>query len=104
MKKTIILAIILSASTAVLAGNPDRIGQAGATQLNINGWGRGSGWGWASVSSVKGLESIYNNIGGLAHTDNTEIIFSRTSWLMGSDISINTFGFAQNIEIGRAHV
>jgi len=97
MKKTIILAIILSASTAILAGNPDRIGQAGATQLNINGWGRSSGWGWASVSSVKGLESVYNNIGGLAHTDNTEIIFSRTSWLMGSDISINTFGFAQNI-------
>ena len=56
MKKTIILAIILSASTAILAGNPDRIGQAGATQLNINGWGRSSGWGWASVSSVKGLE------------------------------------------------
>lgn len=97
MRKIIILSIILSASTALFAGNPDRIGQAGATQLNINGWGRSSGWGWAAVSSTKGLESIYNNIGGLAYTPKTEIIFSRTAWLMGSDININTFGFAQNL-------
>ena len=97
MRKIIILSIILSASTALFAGNPDRIGQAGAAQLNINGFGRSSGWGWAAVSSARGLESIYNNIGGLAYTPKTEIIFSRTSWLMGSDININTFGFAQNL-------
>jgi len=97
MRKIIILSVILSASTALFAGNPDRIGQAGATQLNINGWGKSSGWGWAAVSSTKGLESIYNNIGGLAYTPKTEIIFSRTAWLMGSDININTFGFAQNL-------
>ncbi len=97
MKKLIILSILVSASTVLFAGNPDRIGQAGATQLNINGFGRSSGWGWAAMSSVSGLEGIYNNIGGLARTDNTEIIFSRTAWLMGSDININTFGFAQSI-------
>ncbi len=80
-----------------MAGNSDRIGQAGATQLNINGWGRSSGWGWAAVSSASGLESIYMNVGGLAYTERTELIFSRTAWLMGSDININTFGFAQNL-------
>ncbi len=97
MRKLIILIAILSAAPSLFAGNPDRIGQAGATQLNINGFGRSSGWGWAAVSSVSGLESIYNNIGGLAYTDQTEIIFSRTAWLMGSDININTFGFSQNL-------
>ncbi|HBN03000.1 MAG TPA: hypothetical protein DD396_03055 [Bacteroidetes bacterium] len=97
MKKIIILSILLSATTAIMAGNPDRIGQAGATQLNINGWGRSAGWGWASVSSVSGLEAMYSNIGGLAYTPKTEIIFSRTAWLLGSDININTFGFAQNL-------
>ncbi|MDB4107660.1 PorV/PorQ family protein, partial [Bacteroidia bacterium] len=56
-----------------------------------------SGWGWASVSNANGLEAMYTNIGGLAYTQNTEIIFSRTAWLMGSDININTFGFAQNL-------
>lgn len=79
------------------AGNPDRIGQAGAMQLNINGWGRTSGWGWAGVSSVSGLESIYLNVGGLAQTGQTELIFSRTAWLLSSDININTFGFAQKL-------
>ncbi|NNJ55116.1 MAG: PorV/PorQ family protein, partial [Bacteroidia bacterium] len=97
MRKIIVLTTILSISTILFAGNPDRIGQAGATQLNINGWGRSSGWGWAAVSSVSGLESIYNNIGGLAYTPQTEVIFSRTAWLMGSDININTFGFAQDL-------
>jgi hypothetical protein len=79
MKKIIILSILLSATTAIMAGNPDRIGQAGAAQLNINGWGRSAGWGWASVSSVSGLEAMYSNIGGLAYTPKTEIIFSRTA-------------------------
>ena len=97
MRKLIVLAAILSITATSFAGNPDRIGQAGATQLNINGFGRSSGWGWAAVSSAAGLESIYNNIGGLAYTPRTEIIFSRTAWLVGSDININTFGFAQEL-------
>ena len=65
MKKLIILSILVSASATLFAGNPDRIGQAGATQLNINGFGRSSGWGWAAVSGVSGLEGIYNNIAPL---------------------------------------
>ena len=97
MKKLYIFILIASGSLSSFAGNPDRIGQAGATQLNINGWGRSSGWGWASVSSAAGLEGLYTNIGGLAYTPKTEIIFSRTAWLMGSDININTFGFSQNL-------
>lgn len=97
MKKLFIYTMLLASSFTVLADNPDRKGQAGATQLNVNGWGRSSGWGWAAVSSVKGLESVYNNIGGLAYTPKTEVIFSRTAWLVGSDINVNNFGFAQNL-------
>lgn len=97
MKNTFILAVTLMLSTTLFAGNPDRIGQAGAAQLNINGWARSSGWGWSGVSNTKGLESMFLNIGGLAYTDQTEIIFSRTAWLTGSDINVNTFGFAQNL-------
>lgn len=97
MKKLIVLSILFSAATASYGGNPDRIGQAGAAQLNINGWGRSSGWGWCAVSNSTGLEAMYNNLGGLAYTENTEIIFSRTSWLRGSDININSFGFSQNL-------
>ncbi|MFY0644423.1 MAG: PorV/PorQ family protein [Bacteroidia bacterium] len=97
MKKTLIIAAMMFATSFVQAGNSDRIGQAGAMQLNINGYGRTSGWGWSAVSTSSGLEAIFNNVGGLAYTEKTEMIFARTAWLMGSDININTFGFSQNL-------
>lgn len=97
MRKTIVLTILVAVSFSLFAGSPDRIGQAGAMQLNINGWARSSGWGWCAASNSNGLEAMYNNLGGLAYTESTEIIFSRTSWLRGSDININTFGFSQNL-------
>jgi len=84
-------------SGSVYAGNPDRGGQASAGQLVVNGWGRSSGMGWASQSSIKGLESMYMNIGGLANTPKTEVIFCRTNWLSGSGINISNFGIAQNL-------
>jgi hypothetical protein len=79
------------------AGNPDRGGQASANQLVINGWARSSGLGWASQSSVKGIESMYMNIGGLVNTPKTDIAFARTSWLSGSGVNISSFGFAHNL-------
>ena len=39
------LAALAMAGGTVKAGNPDRIGQAGATELLINPWARSSGWG-----------------------------------------------------------
>ncbi|MCB0733074.1 MAG: PorV/PorQ family protein [Flavobacteriales bacterium] len=79
------------------AGNPDRIGQAGATQLLINPFAKTSGMGWAGVSSVRGLESTFLNVGGLAYSKTTELGFSNTNWLVGSDIQINAFGFSQSL-------
>lgn len=80
-----------------MAGNPDRIGQAGATQLNVNGWARNSGWGWAGVSSVTGVEAMYMNVGGLARLNQSEFVFSRTAWLVGADINVNSVGLAQAV-------
>lgn len=81
--------------TNATAGNPDRVGSAGASQLLINPWARSSGWGGANIASVRGLESIYSNVAGLAFTDKTELIFSRSSWI--ADIPINSFGFSQRL-------
>jgi hypothetical protein len=50
------------------AGNKDRSGQAGAAELLINPWARSSGWGNAGMSGIKGLESTWSNVGGLAFT------------------------------------
>lgn len=80
-----------------MAGNKDRSGQAGASELLINPWARSSGWGGANVANVKGLEGLFSNVAGTAHTRGTEIIFSHTQWLKGSDVDINTFGLTQRI-------
>lgn len=79
------------------AGNPDRTGQAGASELLINPWARSSGWGGANIAHVKGLEGLYGNVAGTAHTKATELIFCHTQYLQGSTISINSFGLTSKV-------
>ena len=79
------------------AGNEDRSGQSGASELLINPWARCSGWGGANSAGVRGLEAIYMNIAGTAFTNKTELIFSRTAWLKGSGVNINNFGLSQRV-------
>lgn len=83
------------------AGNPERQGQAGAAQLTINGWARSSGMGWANGGKVSGAEAMYMNVGGLDRfKNNTELVFARTEWLMGSGIGINSVALAQKMGDG----
>ena len=84
-------------SASVLAGNGDRIGSAGATELLINPWARSAAWGDAGVSCANGLDAVYTNIAGLAFTTKTQLRFDRTSWLGGAGININNAGLAQRI-------
>lgn len=83
----------------VNAGNADRSGQAGASQLNVNPWARSSGWGSVNTASARGLEAMYLNVAGTAFTRKTEILFSNTNWLgLGqSAIHVNSFGFTQGV-------
>ena len=82
---------------SAFAGNGKRVGQSGATELLINPWARSSGFAGTNTSNVIGIESLNQNVAGLAQTIGTEVGFSRTNWLVGSDININTFGLAQRI-------
>ncbi|MFI5151074.1 MAG: PorV/PorQ family protein [Bacteroidia bacterium] len=79
------------------AGNDQRAGQAGASELLINPWARSSGWAGADIAGSKGLESMYLNVAGTAFTQKTELLFSYTNWLGGSQININSFGFSQRV-------
>ncbi len=79
------------------AQNTVRAGQAGFTQLLINGWGQSSGMGNSNTAGVSGVESFFQNIAGLGKTNGTDLAFSRTSWLGGTGININAFGFAQKL-------
>ncbi|MFN5183779.1 MAG: PorV/PorQ family protein [Bacteroidota bacterium] len=96
LKLTLAGTLICSGSL-LFAGNPERAGQAGATQLLINPYTRSSGMAGANTSLCRGLESQFLNVAGLAHTRKTEMLFARTSWLGGSGININTFGFSQKV-------
>ena len=100
--KQIIAGLLLASLpfTTSLAGNPDRIGESGAAELLINPWARSSGWNGINIASVQGLESMRLNVAGLAFTRNTEVGFSRSLWLQGSDIDINVFGVAQRLGDG----
>jgi len=80
-----------------LAGNPDRAGSAGGTQLLINPWARSSGWGLANTASLRGVEGMYGNVAGLSRVNKTEILFTNTQWLSGSGVKINSVGVGQKV-------
>ena len=79
------------------AGNKDRAGQAGASELLINPWAKSSGWGGVNTANAQGLEAMFSNIAGTASTKGTEIIFSYTNWLKGSGVNIMNFGVSQKL-------
>ena len=106
LKASIAIVITVFTFFSSFAGNPQRAGQAGASELLINPWARTSGWAGSNVAGVRGLEGIYSNVAGLAFTEKTELIFSQTSWLQyGNKMfsaedavsSISSFGFSQRI-------
>lgn len=77
------------------AGNQDRSGQAGASELLINPWARSSGWADGNFAGARGLEAQYLNVAGTAFTKKTELLFAHTNYLGGTGIGINSFGFTQ---------
>lgn len=91
------LPVTLALGLSVNAGNPERMGQAGASQLLINPYARNTGLAGSNSAKVRGLEAQFLNIAGTAYTRKTEIIFNRSNWLQGTDIFINSFGLTQGI-------
>jgi len=95
--KLIILTLVATYSINAVAGNEDRAGEAGASQLLLNPWTKSVGWGGANTASATGLEAMSMNIAGLAFTRKTELLVNHKRFLVGSDIGINSFGFSQRV-------
>src|SRR5438876_571954 len=90
--RSVIVAVVyclIQLPASVLAGNPDRAGQAGATEILINPWAQSSGWGSVDVGGVHGVEAIFGNVAGTAFTKGTDVAFTHSIWLKGSEMSIN---------------
>lgn len=79
------------------AGNPDRQGEAGASELLLNPWARSAGVHSLSIASVTGAEAMRLNIAGLGRINKTELVIANTRLYEGSTLQLNAFGFAQKI-------
>lgn len=97
LNKSLLFAASLLGSGVLFAGNEDRVGSAGASELLINPWARSSAWGDAGTSCVNGLEASFINVAGLAFTEKTEIMFNRTNWLQSTGIKVNSMGISQRV-------
>lgn len=94
------VAAFIIISMSVRAGNPDRAGESGASELLINPWAQSSGWYGLNIASIRGVEATGLNVAGLSFLNKTQLEFNHTRWLVGSDININNFGYAQKIGDG----
>ena len=92
-----ITALLIFQNNNLFAGNEDRSGQSGASELLINPWTRSSGWGGVNTANGRGLDAIFTNVAGIAFTQKTEVMFAQTQWLKGSDINISAFGLTQKV-------
>jgi hypothetical protein len=100
LKNKFLSVLLVSACTVALAGNEDRVGQAGASELLINPWTRSAGWGGANGAFVRGVESFNMNIGGLSFIKGPEIVISHNDWMKGTDTKITSAGLG--VKVGEA--
>jgi len=98
MKKYLSILLISSLGLgSAFAGNPDRAGSAGASQLLINPWAASNGLAGANMASTLGLESTFLNVAGLAFIGKTELITANSIYLGGTGIRLNSVGFGTRI-------
>ncbi len=88
----------LAMSVTAIAGNKDRTGQAGATELLINPWGQSTGVFGMNTANVKGIDALKTNIAGMSVGDyKTQIGFAHQMYLSGSGVGVNNLGFMQRL-------
>ena len=93
----VLFGILLMPSMTANAGNDDRRGTSGAAELLINPWVRSSGWGGVNTACGSGVDALFSNVAGLAHTPGTEPTFGYTSWLQNSGVRNLAVGLAQSL-------
>lgn len=89
--------LVLGYSNTAFAGNKDRSGQAGATELLINPWASSAGWANAGMSKIHGVEAMWGNVAGITATNSIDLNFSYTNWLKGSGVNAYSFGFLARV-------
>ncbi|MCQ2296069.1 MAG: PorV/PorQ family protein [Bacteroidales bacterium] len=98
----VVAVMMMLSTTSVWAGNDNRRGTAGASELLVNPWAHSAGWGCVNVANVRGLDAFYTNIAGLSFINKIEATYSNTMLFGGksglnSGASINSFGLAMRL-------
>jgi len=98
----VVAVMMLLSTESAWAGNDNRRGTAGATELLINPWARSSGWGSVNVANARGLDAFYSNIAGLSFIPKLEISYANTMLYGGknglnSGASVNAFGLGLRV-------
>ena len=94
----IFLLIIVLIVPELKAGNPDRQGEAGASELLMNPWAKSSGLHSIGTSFVTGLESMRINVAGLGRIKGGEISYSNARLFEGSGMGMNALGFGIRVK------
>ncbi|MBK6822124.1 MAG: PorV/PorQ family protein [Saprospiraceae bacterium] len=93
----VILSFLVLTVEVLFAGNPDRQGEAGAYELLINPWARGSAMNSLNASYVKGVEALRVNVSGLGRIKHSQALAGHTRWLVPSGVTVNSFGYATKV-------
>ena len=84
---SIVLILVLATSSEGIAGPGNRTGTGGAAQLLVPVGARDLAMGGSTISTTKGIESLFWNPAGVAKSDNSaNIIFSHMSYI--ADIGV----------------
>lgn len=98
MKKIFLIsfALIFVLSAALLAGNENRLGTAGAQELRIPIGSRGSAMGGSLIANAYGAEALYWNPAGAAGMTGTEAMFTHLEYF--ADMNLEYVAVASSIE------
>jgi hypothetical protein len=91
IKKLIVGAFAILLASPLTAGNNDRSGSSGSSQLLMLPWARTASLAGSNLASVRGMEAMSFNVAGLALTEGVDIGYGNVQYFGGA-ISVNTLG------------
>lgn len=93
----IVLLLFAGLPQDLLAGNPDRQGEAGAYELLMIPYARTAGLHAMNTASIYGVEAMRLNVAGLGRINKTEVVLGHSLYLQGTGISMNALGLSQRV-------
>jgi len=100
MKNIYILFLMLMIGATAFAGNPDRQGEAGASELLFNPWARSAGLHSMTTSFSTGVDAMRINVAGIGRIENVEFAAGNARLYEGSDLGFSAFGFVKKVGSG----